>query len=208
VAVNIISAFQDSRREDWYTAGKWLAFTVGAGFLPLIVGSLLVLALSQKAITWLDFIVHGEFALYSATLVAGSARLVSKDKVEAGPFVHREMFIWVAMVITTLSVTVYSLIKAATFLSAPSAVNNTFIVGFTLPLFFISLIFGFIVMLLDNQRFNVTYVAGVKREERALEEKLDELPQGDLPQVEVEEVTPDEPIEAEPVGGDHGNQPG
>src|SRR5215470_7711804 len=175
MAANLISSIVDSRREDWYTAGKWLAFTAGAGFLPLIIGLLVVLGLSKNAITWLDFAVHGEFAIYSATLVAGSARLISRDKTESGPFVHREMFIWVAIVIITSAVSLYTLIKAAAFLSLPSAVNNSFIIRFTLPLFFVSLGFGFIVALLDNQRFSVSYGAAVKKDEKTLENQLDHL---------------------------------
>src|ERR1700722_6228496 len=77
--IDLVTAVRTCSREHWRNAGKWLAFTVGCGFLPIIIGLLLVWGLSTKSFNWYDFVVHGEFVIYSATLVAASTRLISKD---------------------------------------------------------------------------------------------------------------------------------
>ena len=172
--VNLVSAVRSCSREHWRTAGKWLAYTVGCGFLPVIVGLLLVWGLSTKTFDWHDFVVHGEFVIYSAALVAASTRLISKDT-ETFPFVHREMFVLSAILTLMCSIALYSAIKTATLLSLQTTINNNFIVRFSLALLSFSLAFFFLVFLLDQQRItpNVKGIARLK--EQKLSDDFDNL---------------------------------
>jgi hypothetical protein len=151
-----------------------LAFAVLVGFMPIWLAVLLVFLISGHAPNWLDFVVHGEFAIYSAGLIATSARLISKDT-ESGPFVHRELFILATIVGTAISVGLYVTIKAATYLHVENTINQDFIWRFSFPLLLVSLAFAFLVFLLDNQRFNANVRAITKRQEDELEEKFDQL---------------------------------
>ena len=87
---NLYQAVRTCSKENWSSTGVWLAYTLGYGFLPVWIGFVLVFVLSHEHLKMADFIVHGEFAIYSATLVAGSTRLISRDT-DLGPFVHRSM---------------------------------------------------------------------------------------------------------------------
>jgi hypothetical protein len=165
--MNLWSALRTSTWEHRRSAGKWLAYTVGCGFLPIIFGLLLVWGFSQQ-FKFYDFVIHGEFAIYSATLIAGSARLISKDT-ETFPFVHREMFILVVILTLVLAVALYVLIKTAILLNAQNTVNNSVIVHFSVPLLIFSLVFSFVVFLLDQQRItpNIRGIAKLQQDKLA-----------------------------------------
>ena len=113
---NLISAVSSCSADHWRAAGKWFAYTVGCGFLPVVVGLLLVWLLSSTP-NWYDFVIHGELVIYSAALVAGSTRLISKDT-DSFPFVHREMFILTAVLTIAASIALYTAIKTAALFKA------------------------------------------------------------------------------------------
>ncbi|MDT8071037.1 MAG: hypothetical protein ROO76_23010 [Terriglobia bacterium] len=172
--VNLFSAIRTCSRENWRNSGKWLAYTVGCGFLPVIIGLLLVWGLSTKSFDWHDFVVHGEFVIYAATLIAASTRLISKDT-ETFPFVHREMFALFAILTLMSSIALYAAIKTANLLSLPATVNNEFIVRFSLGLLTFSLFFSFLVFLLDQQRISPNVRGIAKQKEKKLSDDFDSL---------------------------------
>lgn len=172
--VNLWSAVRSCGPEHWRSSGKWLAYTVGCGFLPIIIGLLLVGGLSAKPLNWYDFVVHGELVIYSAALIAASTRLISKDT-DTFPFVHREMFTLVAILCLVLCVALYSAIKTTFLLSLQGTINNPFIAKFSLAVLFISLVFSFLVFLLDQQRVNPNVRGIIKRQEIALDTAFDKL---------------------------------
>jgi hypothetical protein len=172
--IDLVTAVRTCSREHWRNAGKWLAFTVGCGFLPIIIGLLLVWGLSTKSFNWYDFVVHGEFVIYSATLVAASTRLISKDT-ETFPFVHREMFTLAAILTLMSAIALYSAIKAAALLSLQATVNNDFTVRFSLGLLSFSIAFSFLVFLLDQQRINPNVMGISKQKEQKLADDFDNL---------------------------------
>lgn len=172
--VNIVSAVRTCSPDHWRNSGKWFAYTVGCGFLPLIIGLLLVWGLSTRSFNWYDFVVHGEFVLYSATLIAASTRLISKDT-ETFPFVHREMFTLFAILTLMCSIALYAAIKTATLLSLPATVNSIFIVRFSLGLLSFSLAFSFLVFLLDQQRVSPNVRGIAKQKEQKLADDFDNL---------------------------------
>lgn len=172
--VNLVSAIRSCGPEHWRSSGKWFAYTVGCGFLPIIIGLLLVGGISTKPLNWYDFVVHGELVIYSAALIAASTRLISKDT-DTFPFVHREMFTLAAILALVLCVALYSAIKTAILLSLQGTINNSFIAGFSIALLVVSLIFSFLVFLLDQQRVSPNVRGIIKKQESDLDAAFDKL---------------------------------
>ena len=173
---NLWSAVRSCSADHWRAAGKWFAYTVGCGFLPVVIGILLVWLLSSSP-NLSDFVVHGELVIYSAALVASSTRLISKDT-DTFPFVHREMFTLTAIITIAASIALYSAIKTATLLSFQSMVDGAFTVRFSLPLLIFSLVFSFLVFLLDQQRVSPNIRGIVKEKEQQLSDAFDNLGNG------------------------------
>ena len=171
---NLWSAIRACGPNHWRSTGKWFAYTVGCGFLPIVIGLLLVAGLSTKPFNWYDFVVHGELVIYSAVLIAASTRLIAKDT-ETFPFVHREMFTLIAFLALALCVALYSAIKTAILLSLQDTINNAFIVRFSLTLLMISLVFSTIVFLLDQQRMSPNVIGIRAQQERKLGDAFDKL---------------------------------
>jgi hypothetical protein len=176
---NLWSAFRQSTPEHWRSAAKWFAYTVGCGFLPVMFGLLVVLALSRQ-FKLDDFIVHGEFVLYSAALITSAVRLITKDT-DTFPFVHRELFALTALIAILSAVGLYTVIKTATLLKLESTVDNAFIRRFSMPLLVFSLIFSFVVFLLDQQRIFPNIRGIVKLQEDQLKADFDKLGKPDEP---------------------------
>lgn len=164
IPVNLFAAVRSCGIDHWRNTGKWFAYTVGCGFLPIIIGLILVGGISTKPLNWHDFVIHGELAIYSASLIAASTRLISKDT-ETFPFVHREMFTLAAFLFLVLCVALYSAIKTVTLLSLSNIIRDPFIVGFSLVLLVFSLLFSSLVFLLDQQRIspNVREIIGLQQ---------------------------------------------
>lgn len=171
---NLWNAIRSCSAEHWRSTGKWFAYTVGCGFLPIIIGLLLVWGLSTKPVNWYDFVVHGELVIYSAALIAASTRLIAKDT-ETFPFVHREMFTLSAILALVLCVALYSAIKTAILFSLQGTINNTFIARFSMALLAISLTFASLVFLLDQQRVNPNVRGIIKQQENRLGAAFDKL---------------------------------
>jgi hypothetical protein len=171
---NLWSAIRACGWDHWRTTGKWFAYTVGCGFSPIIIGLLLVWGLSSKPVNWFDFVVHGELVIYSASLIAASTRLISKDT-ETFPFVHREMFILIAILSIVWCVGLYSAIKTAILLSLQNTINNNFIAIFSLVSLVVSLLFASLVFLLDQQRINPNVRGIIRQQEDRLDADFDRL---------------------------------
>jgi hypothetical protein len=172
--VNLISAVRSCDREHWKNTGKWFAYTVGCGFLPIIIGMLLVFVISTKHLDWYDFVVHGELAIYSAVLIASSTRLIAKDT-DTFPFVHREMFTLTAILFLVVCVALYSAVKAALLLSLQGTINDPFIARVSVGLLILSLAFSFLVFLLDQQRISPNVRGIIRHQEDALRDAFDKL---------------------------------
>ncbi len=160
----VIDAIRTCSRDNWGSTGTWFAYTVGYGFVPLYVGMLAVRVFSEQPIDFSNFVVHGEFAIYSATLVAASTRLISKDS-DIAPFVRRQLFILIAGLSMIIAVALYAMIKAAAFLNV-RFLNTHFVLLSSAVVLGVSLLFSFLVFLLDHQRFhpNVAEITAVQRQ--------------------------------------------
>ncbi len=170
---NLWSAIRSCGADHWRSSGKWFAYTVGCGFLPIMIGLLLVWVFSTKPVNWYDFVVHGEFVIYSAALIAASTRLITKDTATF-PFVHREMFTLTAILVLVSCVALYSAIKTAILFSLQN-VNNTRIARFSIIILVVSLVFSFLVFLLDQQRFSPNVIGILAQQEKRLDDDFDKL---------------------------------
>jgi hypothetical protein len=171
---NLWSAVTSCGSDHWRSAGKWLAYTVGCGFLPIMIGLLLVWIFSTKPVNWYDFVVHGEFLIYSAALIAASTRLISRDTATF-PFVHREMFTLAAFLALASCVALYSAIKTAILFRLQDTINNPRIVRFSMIILVVSLAFSFLVFLLDQQRVNPNVIGILAHQENQLSAAFDNL---------------------------------
>jgi hypothetical protein len=172
--VNLFSAVRSCGADHWRSTGKWFAFTVGCGFLPIMIGLLLVWVFSTKPVNWYDFVVHGELVIYSAALIAASTRLITKDTATF-PFVHREMFTLIAILVLVSCVALYSAIKTAILFSLQETVNNTRIARFSIVILLVSLSFSALVFLLDQQRVHPNVIGILAHQEKQLDNAFDKL---------------------------------
>jgi len=149
--------------------------------MPVWLGALAGLGFSfQHSIDWRDFLIHGEFLIYSASLVAASTRLISKEAATGRPFVHRAWFNLASNAIIIPSAAIYAIIKALSFLSTPIAAKQAFIVWFSIVMLLSGLVFSFVVFLLDHHR-SITPInveAEVKKEQQELAQQFDKLDEG------------------------------
>jgi hypothetical protein len=170
--VNLFSAIRSCSKEHWWNTGKWFAYTVGCGFLPIMIGLLLVWVFSTKPVNWYDFVIHGEIAIYSAALIAASTRLIARDTATF-PFVHREMFTLVAGLALVSCVALYSGIKTAILFSLQNTINDTRIARFSIVILIVSLMFSTLVFLLDQQRVKPDVIGILAHQEKQLDNDFD-----------------------------------
>lgn len=92
------------------TALYWLAFTLFGGLLPLYGGAFFLWVLFSR-FSWANLVDHGEFGIYSASVLASGLFVVSREyKV---PFPERATWVLAAVVLLVLSVFVFSAAFAA-----------------------------------------------------------------------------------------------
>ena len=90
--------------EEWRLSAGWLIATIVGGLLPLW-GSYLMLKLGGESVFVADFVSHGEFALYSASLLAPVFFIILRELPAGFPF-----RLWIGLVSVVLL-----LISALTF---------------------------------------------------------------------------------------------
>jgi hypothetical protein len=166
--------------DSWSSGGVWLAYTLFYGFMPLWLGVLAGLGFSNQRISWPDFLIHGEFLIYAASLTASSTRLIARDVNTGRPFAFRQIFNLVSHGIIVPSAAAYAIIKVLTFLNLSTNIKTTFMVWLSIPMVFVSVLFSFFVFVLDHHRTTtpVNVAAQIKKEEDELSEDFDQLETG------------------------------
>lgn len=132
--------------DSWAAARVWLGYTLVYSFMPVWFGVLAGVGFwYKKPFSWLDFIIHGELLIYSASLLAGSTRLISKDVNTGRPFVLRQWFTLTSVTITVLAAGFYAMIKVLSFLDNPAAVRVNVLLWLSITSLVISIPFSFLV---------------------------------------------------------------
>jgi heme exporter protein D len=163
--------------DSWSAGGVWLLYTLFYGFMPLWLGVLAGLGFSNQRIAWPDFLVHGELLIYAASLTAASTRLIASDLNTKRPFVHRQIFNLMSHAVILPSAAAYAIVKVLTFLNLAVQIKTSFMVWLSLPMVVISVVFSFLVFVLDHQRTTtpVNIIAEANREQEQLGRDFDRL---------------------------------
>src|SRR2546427_10690573 len=102
----IIHALQ----KHWKETTNWLAFTLVGGLIPVWGGMVLFLLLS-KPVFFSTFSSNGEFAIYSAAILAPSLYLIAKDRTTSN-FLFRPFFSLICVVGLLLSAMLFAGVTA------------------------------------------------------------------------------------------------
>ncbi|MGB7586662.1 MAG: hypothetical protein WBM11_17610 [Terriglobales bacterium] len=171
------------RPDSWAAAWLWLAYTLFYGFMPVWLGVLALLGFSfNRSMNWRDFLIHGEFLIYSASLVAASTRLITRDVESGRSFPHRPWFNLISHAVIIPSAAVYAIAKALSFSESPLAPRGAFILYFSLVMVVSGVVFSFVVFLFDHRRSSVPYIniqAERKHEQEDLSRSFDKLEKGE-----------------------------
>jgi len=170
-------------------ARMWLYYTVFYWMLPTLI-VMFGFLVAKRSVNVVDLVIHGEFLIYSITLVASSTRLIAKDTPGSDPFVNRQAFNLVAHVMIFPAIFTYGLVRYIGLTSSPDAVSKPIVVGYSVLLLLASFGFSFLVFLIDAQRSSNTTARQASENIRHAPDKLihdfDEI-QGPPPE------TPSEP---------------
>ncbi|OAK03198.1 hypothetical protein A6280_10600 [Bacillus wiedmannii] len=79
----VIDLLKSATKEQWMNTVEWLLYTLIGGLLPLWLGAIILKLLSNWN-GWDFFVVNGEFALYSASLLAPTIHILVKDTKKPG----------------------------------------------------------------------------------------------------------------------------
>lgn len=197
---------------------NWLLYSLGGSTLPIWLGGYVLLPIFNKHFHWVEYGQHGEFALYTAALIAPTLRLIARD-VEDFEFVRRQLFLFIGWIILTMSVAIYSgVITAENGASSSGGVasfftlNTTLLFKVSLSLFICTAGFSFLVTLIDYQRVGTREIFSAQlASERRLEETFDvTAPETSKPvqQGESEESLSGEPADTSAAEGAPATEPG
>jgi len=155
-------------------AGLFLAHFIG-GLLPLW-GSWLLLTLSKESASITDFIRHGEFLLYSASLLPTAAFLMLRDF--KTPFPQRLIvglvIIFLLVVSSLMFAGVFTITRHDVETTRPS-VNVPFLAWVSIPLYLISLIAMLIATFFDMIVLSFDPLEKQERDEKNLAEQFRKL---------------------------------
>ena len=100
----------NTQKEDWGSGSAWVSITLFFGLLPLWGGALIFFLFSSD-VSWAGMVDHGEFAIYSATLLATALLVVFREyKVH---FTERLFWGTIAVVLLVLTLLLFSAASAA-----------------------------------------------------------------------------------------------
>lgn len=172
--ISIWQALNTTTWDHWREAILLILFTLVGGLAPLWIGLLIVQSTSGSP-QLLDFAAHGEFALYTASLLAPCIYLVVQESAET-PFVGRTFFVLLAFFGILLAVASYTMVAPETSKVIPFApLDRAFIGHGTISLFCISLILSLTITTLENARTYPPIHKIEKSQESELENEFDRL---------------------------------
>lgn len=163
--------------DSWSAGSVWLAYTLFYGFMPLWLGVLAGLGFSNQRVGWTDFLIHGELLIYAASLTAVSTRLIASDVNSKRPFASRQMFNLISHAVIVPSAAAYAIVKVLTFSSLAGQIKASFMTWFSVPMILFSVVFSFVVFVLDHHRTTtpLDVAAEIEKEEGQLSQQFDQL---------------------------------
>jgi len=137
----------DTRR----VARMWLYYTLFYWLFPTLA-VLFTYVLAKQPVKFLDLLIHGEFLIYSITIVAGSTRLIAKDIPSRGPFVSRQGFNLVSHIMIFPAIVAFVLLRYISTVSANPTINTPLVVIYSIALLIAAFRFSYVVFLIEVQR--------------------------------------------------------
>lgn len=156
------------RRPTWTEsrdAGIWVVLTLGLGLLPLWGGAI-IRFLFDRPWSLADFVVHGEFALYTASIVSGTVYILCREYPTQFPF--RPILIMVTVLLALWS----GLISGGMFLGERTPPSAPRVAWLTIPAFVLAMIISVLAMLLDQQVTVPDPHEAAKQQEENLRKRL------------------------------------
>lgn len=173
----MLEPFRIATKEHWYDAFYSLVFTLIGSLFPIWASYILLILLTTK-FSFTDFIDHGEFALYSAALLSPALYIIGKDRKPAG-FPYRTFFILLLPIGLLAAALVFSSVVFATVTQdQPLNLNKQFLRYFTVILLSLSVLFSFLINVLDNIRREPDMHSIKAHEMKELEDQFDETEGG------------------------------
>jgi hypothetical protein len=170
---SIYLTLRETTREQWFESFAWLLYSLAGSTVPIWLGGYVLLPIFGTRFSWVEYGKHGEFALYSAALLAPTLRLIAKD-IDNFVFVRRQGFLFFGWIFLTGSVAIYSSVIAADRIAQGTAnLNTALMVVMSLVLYAASLIFSFVVIIIDSQRLPTNLRDIVKAQATKLEADFD-----------------------------------
>jgi hypothetical protein len=149
---SFVNACSKPSKRNWYESLGWLGATLLGGLLPLW-GSYMLFWVRGPSPSFGEFVRHGEFALYSASLLAAAFFLVLREWQE-GFFPFRMIFGMVTMAALLLSAIIFAgVFEANRTAQGANSLNMPFLVPFSIGLYVFTLALCFLITLIDMVGF-------------------------------------------------------
>ena len=166
-------AVQQVNRRHLRDSAEWFLYMMVASLFPVWGGAILYW-ITPGGVSWLNFASHGEFALYSAALLAPAIHIAVTEREEVS-FPSRGLFVLVAISFLLISVLIFAGITVLQHIDIIDPVEEESVALWSLALFAVSSLLSLIVNLFDNLRRAPDIQKLVALKQRVLEAKFDAL---------------------------------
>ena len=161
-------------RNNWKDTANWLAYTLIGGLIP-VWGGMVAFVLLSKPVLFSSFSSNGEFAIYSAAMLAPSLYLIAKDRTTSN-FLFRPFFSLMCIVGLLLSTILFAIVTAVnTGGLGTVSLNVGFLRVFTLLLFAGSVLLSFVVTSVDAERIGIDIDQVRKKKKEQITDLNDEV---------------------------------
>lgn len=145
--LTFLETIRHAKRSHVVDSVVWFLFTIVGGLLPVWGGAVL-LWIAPGNVHWLDFASHGEFALYSAALLAPAIYIVTAGP-GGVPFPSRTFVVLIEIILLLLAVLAFSGITFLQRFHVIGAVEGAEVAIWSIRLFTASAVLSFLVNLVD-----------------------------------------------------------
>lgn len=166
--MELIKTIKTSNLRHWGDAFMWLLYALIGGLLPLWGGAILI-KLSGKWEGISLFFHHGEFAIYSAALLAPTIYLITRAFRIAG----KRVFLLFTFCFLFVSAILFAGVKSGELLGRPLDIE--FLRNATLWLFAGSVVLSYLVNVFENVRLSVDIQQIREADYNNLSKKFDKL---------------------------------
>jgi len=149
-----------------------LLFALVFGLLP-VWGTMLLLRVLSRSIRWDDFVVHGEFAIYSASLVGPS--LYQIWQLRGKPRAPGLGFLLVAVTGLLAATLIFAATALVSLIPALGSIDRSFMAWISILLLTGAILFVYFVKILDNIHTSADVPGDAHKDVDALNKAVREL---------------------------------